>query len=359
MRIALLNLPRDNNYGGNLQRYALMHVLETMGHDVEHINLKNSYSPSFIRQLARWTKRTFKFCMGEKVDFFYEYHMRKKESRVNVYADEFYQKYIHHTCEVYDEITLKKLDWDCFDVVIVGSDQVWRYDMAENSIGIKNFFLSFLSDRIIKKVGYAISLGNYDEDNIENYKSLCGLYQKFSSVSFRENAALEYSKKIGWSKPEPKVAIDPTLLLTKEDYINLFRLKLEKQDFIFCYILDKTQEKIHFINQLKDKYRLPLRRCSLEIGYMLEIPKWIEHIMNAAIVVTDSYHGVVFSVLFEKKLFFLGNERRGNERIRSLFETLHVSIKEYNVENSTETPFMIEENRKKSLEYLRLCICGD
>lgn len=358
MKIALLNLPFDNNYGGNLQRYALIKVLQDMGVEVEHINLRTSYSPSLPRQLGRWLKRLFKLIRGEHVDFLYEKHMRRLQSINNSYAEEFYAKYIPHTKEVNSENDIKRMAWDKYDVVIVGSDQVWRYDMAEYSIGVNNFFLSFLTDTNIRRVGYSISLGSYKDKNIGKYKALSYLYKQFYAVSFRELAALEYIGKVGWTPPTPAVTLDPTLLLKDEDYINYFSLNKTDEKYAFCYILDCSESSNESISEIVSTLQLSQRKCSLNGKELLPVLDWVANIMNATAVITDSYHGVVFSILFSKRLFFIGNERRGNDRIFSLFEALHISLNGRMVEYHSDTQRKIAELRNESLDFLKTSIYG-
>ena len=358
MKIALLNLPVDNNYGGNLQRYALMKVLQDMGHDVTHINFRVSYSPSRLRQLVRYSKRMVSWIMGKPVDFFYEKHMRVIQQEGERYINEFYEKYIRHTKIVYDISDIKHLNWDNYDVALVGSDQVWRYDMAQITIGIDNFFFKFLDDRI-KKIAYSVSLGNYDESDIPLYQNLKDDYTRFSAVSFREEHALEYVSKIGWEKPEAEITLDPTLLLTPEDYIKNLKLSKHVSAFVFCYILDKNEMVQKIIKNILSECGTHERivECGLKPNECVSIEEWLENIINSSIVITDSYHGVAFSILFNKKFFFLGNKRRGNARIDSLFRMLDLNYDNQGFVSDFETSNRkIIELREKSINFLRNAI---
>jgi len=347
MKIALLNLPFDNNYGGNLQRYALICVLQMMGHEVTHINLRVSYSLPFYVLLLRLLKRLIRVVLGQKVDFFYEKHMKEKQKKENIYADDFYNTFIPHTNVIYSKRDItKNIEWNLFDAVIVGSDQVWRYDMAEQTLGIKYFFLSFIKKNYkIKKIGYAISLGTYNKEDISKYKNLSYYYELFNAVSFREKNAFEYANQLGWSNPKPNVSLDPTLLLTKEEYIEKLSLKSNQETYVFCYILDESNEKKEMISKIKMETNNRFVKCTLNGINKMTIRGWVESIMNASMVVTDSYHGVVFSIIFERKVLFLGNQRRGNERLLSLFDLLHITLKGYEViYNDTQEILKIMRN---------------
>lgn len=353
MKIALLNLPIDNNYGGNLQRYALMKVLQDMGHNVVHINLRMKYTIPFPKLFLRCCKRLMLFLLGKKVDFFYERNMRKKQIEDGSYVEVFYSRYIPHTQEVNSIKDFKLLDWRNYDAIVVGSDQVWRYEMAEYSIGLKNFMLSFVEDKTIRKIAYSVSLGVYEDSNIAKYERLKGEYAKFSAVSFREANAISYAKKIGWVSPTPLLTLDPTLLLAVEDYIKGLGLKHRSSDYIFEYILDETPEKIVILGQICKNQKLPLKKASLTGNDVISIDNWVESIMNADTVITDSYHGVVFSILFKKNLYFLGNIRRGNDRILSLFNILHISLENGHVFYNEDTWQKLCEMKYISMKFLK------
>ncbi len=323
MKIALLNLPIDNNYGGNLQRYALMKVLQNMGHDVTHINLHTSYDLSFPVLCVKLFKRIIKRILGKPVVLFLEKQKKEKSIVRERFINEFYNKYIKHTIIVFSVSDVKKLDWQKFDAVIVGSDQVWRYDMTRDSLGIDNYFLKFLNKKI-KKIAFSISLGNYEESKIPQYRKLKKLYGKFSAVSFREEMGIPYALKVGWNNPKPENTLDPTLLLSAEEYIDSLNLKKnDSSNFIFIYLLDRDEKKSEKVDDILYKFEdIEVLSCGLDEDNVVPIEQWLENIMNSQFVITDSYHGVVFSIIFNKPFYFLGNTRRGNSRIESLFKVL-------------------------------------
>lgn len=357
LKIALLNLPFDNNYGGNLQRYALMKVLQGMGHDVTHINLRCSSSVSNFKLIARITKRIFLRLIGKNVDLFYEKHIRIERQRNEKYANEFYGKYIKHTEVLYTATAVKSINWLSFDIALVGSDQVWRYDMT-NSIGLENFFFRFLDDEF-PKIAYSVSLGKYDSSDINLYKKFYSDYRRFTAVSFREQQGIQYAQKVGWDTPSPEFTLDPTLLLTPNMYIEALNLKKQVSDFVFCYVLDKDEGKLKQMESLlSNQYSsAPIVKCGLKSENCIPIEQWLENILNSSCVITDSYHGVVFSILFNKKYYFLGNNRRGNDRLDSLLSTLFLDVDEVNnTPNWTFVNNELERLRNKSLHFLTAAI---
>ena len=328
MKIALLNLPFDNNYGGNLQRYALIKVLQGMGHEVEHINLQCNYSLPWYKYPYSIPKRIIKKYLlgGKKVDVLLEKHNKDIRKIIDVNALAFYEKYIPHTFEVRNVSGIKKLlNSGNYDAVVVGSDQVWREGMT-HSIGCENFFLKFVPDDI-KKIAYSVSMGtNKNEYSAKQTKKLAKLYGRFDAVSVREESALKMFQENGWISPKAEWTLDPTLLLSAEDYLTLIKERKDVRDIttgkIFCYALDMNES----IKNELDSCGLPYVVNGLLDAGIVSIEQWLNNIRCCDMVITDSYHGVVFSIIFGKKFKFMGNARRGNDRVESLMKILDLGF---------------------------------
>lgn len=333
MNIALLNLPIDNNYGGHLQRYALVKTLQKLGHTVTHINLITKPKLPWYKMPYSYSKRFIsKYILRKKnIHIFHEQYVNVNNANKQILSNQFYQKYIPHTKSI---STIKEIKNKCsnkYDAYIVGSDQVWRKSMTEQ-IGLKNYFFHFLKDQNVKRIAYAVSLGNdCCEFTPKDIKSLGSLYNKFNAVSLREISALNILEQCGWNSPKPEITLDPTLLLTAEDYSTLIG-NSNSQSYtkgkIYSYILDLTIEKQNFIHNKAKEQGLDYIIEGLDTSYNVSIEQWLCNIKNATMTITDSYHGTVFSIIFKKPFIFLGNNRRGNTRIESLFSILNISDKE-------------------------------
>lgn len=352
MKIALLNLPFDNNYGGNLQRYALIKALQSLGHDVEHINLKFRYTLPWYKIPYSYSKRLFVKIFKNKaqlINFEREKNKKKQFSEHN--ANLFYNKYIPHTDAVYTIQQIKDfIDSAHFEAIIVGSDQVWRKSMT-GSIGFENFFLKFAGDNILK-IAYSVSLGSSHCDyTYKEIRKIKELYKRFAAVSVREKSALDIFSNNGWISPKAKWTLDPTLLLTIVDYnVLIMNANTENvtREKIFCYALDMNDK----IKSELNSYGIDYVINDLNSSAKVSIEQWLNNIKQSKIVVTDSYHGVVFSIIFNKPFRFMGNVRRGNDRIDSLFSMLGID------ENNTldcdwnKINNRIAELKKKSLSFL-------
>lgn len=352
MKIALLNLPYDNNYGGNLQRYALMKVLQDMGHDVTHLNLRFHYHLPWYKKFYVYSKRIIlKYIFGRNIRINQERYSQQNYEKQCSITEPFYQKYIKHT----ETITnLKQLrQYQDFDAYMVGSDQVWRKRIAGRYL--KSMFLDFLpKDSKAKRIAYGVSLGVAENElNEKEIRQLSKLYRRFDAVSVRENSALDLFKQYGWTEPHTIQVLDPTMLISKGDYMLLIdnASTVPSKGNVFCYILDKTEEKSNLVKQKAEELKLKPFELGLTDEKPVSIEQWLRSFADAEYVITDSYHGLVFSIIFNKPFYLIRNKFRGNARFLSLMETLCVN-NNMNDFSLKESECIINSEREKSLSFL-------
>lgn len=325
MKIALLNLPVDNNYGGHLQRYALMKVLQEMGHDVTHLNLRFHYHLPWYKVPFSYTKRIIlKYVLGRDVRINQEKYSREQYEERCAITEPFYQKYIKHTEPIYEFSDLR--NYQDFDAYLVGSDQVWRKKITNRYLS--SMFLDFLpKDCKAKRIAYGVSLGVADNElSVEEISKLSELYKRFDAVSVREDSALELFKQYGWNSPQAVQVLDPTLLLKKEDYQILIQNGATEpsRGNLFCYILDKNKEKEQIIQLKAEELHLMPFEVGLKDEKPANIEQWLRSFADAEYVITDSYHGLLFSIIFEKNFYLIRNQFRGNARFDALLNKLNL-----------------------------------
>lgn len=317
MRIGLLTVPFNNNYGGFLQAFALKTILNQMGHEVIIINRR--------RNRANGLKARIKRCLVNCN--LIEDKNAQKIKELSIYTNQFKQNYLGPiTEEYYTTSELKKclrLKFDCF---VVGSDQVWRYEYARSSI--TDFFFSFLKGTKIKRFSYAASFGIDEMDYPHDILNECKLLLKdFDNISVRELSGIKIlQNNFGISDKKIQFVLDPTMLLDIPIYISLFESRFEKpkNHFLFTYILDDNEEKNELIKELQRAYnidRIALKAQTGDLSKLLPIAhveEWLSKIYYSDIILTDSYHGTVFSILFNKPFWVYGNSARGKSRFTSL-----------------------------------------
>lgn len=325
MRIGILTPAPRVNYGGIMQAYALQTVLERMGHDVKVI-----YTPRKPWGLPLWEKpfaytkrfiRKYLLQKGNRV--FVEQYENEIFPLISQHTQEFVDKYIH----LFRVNKLSQLKENDFDAIVVGSDQIWRpayYDRIEES------FLSFARSWKIKRIAYAASFGTDDWEYTPAQTTTCAnLAKMFDVVTVREESGVNLCKT--HLNIEARHVSDPTLLLNQDDYVRLVQQDKtpKSKGSLFHYILDDSPVKQSVIKRIADERNLIpfhvngkvyVRTAPLEERIQSSVEQWLRGFMDAEFVVTDSFHGCVFSILFQKPFVVIGNEKRGMARFHSLLK---------------------------------------
>lgn len=329
MKIAIMTQPLGKNYGGIMQAWALQQVLKRMGHEVVTID-RQPDQPNMAYKAARLAYRVGMKAIGKrKAPINFEKHL----PTILQHTRSFIDQHITMSEPLYSTQQLRDhFDRENYDAVIVGSDQTWRPKYSPN---IYNFFLDFLEDKEILRIAYASSFGVDEWEYTEKQTKRCAeLAKKFDAISVREDSAIGLCKKhLG---VEAVHVLDPTLLLEKEIYQSLLNFHSTSlgSEGIYSYILDRSSEKKALLNNYakafdtkvfnsqpeKDFYHWSSNDTS---KYVMPSPKdWIEGFYKGEYVVTDSFHGTVFSLVFQKPFTALGNMARGVSRFHSVLNKL-------------------------------------
>ena len=327
MRIGLLTLPFNNNYGGFLQAYALMTVLKQMGHDVELIN-RRANKPAIKQRVIYSLKTIVKILLRMPHGALIMNHERDlKIQGCNMIS--FVEKYITpKTKPFYSTMQMKKECEGRYDIVVVGSDQIWRPIYVSQ---IEDFFLEFITDPHVKKISYAASFGTatpeYTDVEIQRCKKLIA---DFAAVSVREKSGLDTIKNFGWkTQIPPQVVLDPTFLLSKENYDDIVSIKKSSvpKKRICCYVLDDSSIVDDIIRKIESNLNLPSFNIiddKKDNSPKPSIEDWLDNIKNSSFVMTDSFHGMVFSIIFNTPFAVFINRSRGADRFDSLLSQLGI-----------------------------------
>ena len=351
-KIALLNLQVDANFGGHLQRYALITVLQRMGYDVTHLNTRFYASKKTpIKRLKGCLKRLFLYpyyAFVKKKNILLKYYLNNDSA-----TEAFYDKYIPHTDRIFSKEELTKyINYDCF---VVGSDQVWRKSIA-SEYGLFTYMFDYLPDNK-RRVAYGASLGTTENElTVEDIETFKKYYSQLNAVSVREKSGLDLLTSYGCYNPKPEWVLDPTLLLMRDDYEHVIlsgRTVLLKEK-IFCYILDMNEQKETTIQAKAREREMDYRIWDKDANCTVE--QWLRSFRDAELVITDSYHGLVFSLIFNKPFCLLRNEFRGNARFDSIAEQLGVEF-EKDQQDYVKINKAIAYAREQSIRFLKNNIC--
>lgn len=334
MKIGIVTLPFHTNYGGILQAYALLKTLEKLGHDAEVVDTRPE------------TRFNLRQAIGNRV--------------IRFNTDRFIRKHIK--CG-------SKPTRDKYDALVVGSDQVWRPKYCKTT-GM--YFLDFAEDWIVRRVGYSVSFGTdeWEYSDAETAK-FSPLAKMFGAVSVREKAAIDLCRRhLGIDAVH---TLDPTLLLTKEDYLKLIPKRFEKsgpRKGIMCHIFDYTPDKLEFVKRMEQELGMEsfwtnnrdidTKGLSLIDRAQFPIEDWLRGFRDADFIIADSFHACVFAILFEKPFVVFGNVERGLSRFESLLGELgmegHLITRssDFNMESARTTVdhAKLDALRKASVDYL-------
>lgn len=325
MKIGIITLQLEYNYGGILQAYAMEEVLRRLGHEVEHIEKrkKNYLLPLKTRYLVYLKRALRRYILGENIRVFQEQYIHDTYDVVTQYTNRFMNVYLKRKyVSSFSEI--REYDYDAY---VVGSDQIWR---SEYICKADNFapFLDFTTGWNVRRVAYACSFakdGWYYSSKATNCAA--ELLKKFDAISVRENSGVELCLKYLGVNSEH--TIDPTMLLDKADYEKLVFAAHVPQSpgTLLCYILDESADVNSIITYFTQKYGLKAFRVNSKAEdkwapvterIQPSIEKWLRGFMDAKLVITDSFHACVFSIIFNKPFICLGNKERGMDRFYSL-----------------------------------------
>lgn len=330
MRIVIRTLPLHNNYGGILQNYALQMALQKLHHTVETLDTGIESCPWWIYCLS-WLKTSLLFFTKKRRPFA---RIKKKEKRLENF--ESFVKSKLKTIEIAENKGKEKKCIADAGAVIVGSDQVWRPKYSNN---IYNAFLRDVKKQNTKRIAYAASFGVDEWEYTAKQTRVCSaLAKKFDSISVREESGVKLCKEhLG---VDATWVLDPTLLLDKSDYLDLCKdVPVSSEKHLAAYLLGINEVVKKECEEKAKEKGLVLKVFSADSNASLSIPEWLAMFRDASYIVTDSFHGTVFSILFEKDFKCIYNKARGATRFESLL----------NLYNSGK----LEEMRQFSLIWLK------
>lgn len=333
MKIAIMTQPLGTNYGGIMQAWALQQVLKRMGHEPVTID-RQPDSRSLAYRGARRVYRILNSAIGKgKSPIVPECTL----ATITTHPREFIRSHLAMSPMIDSTEKLRAhFAAEGYQAVIVGSDQTWRPIYSPN---LYNYFLDFLPNRSIKKLAYASSFGvDHWEFSPQDTKKCANLVRDFDFISVRETSGVTLCEQhLGVTA---HAVLDPTLLLTAEDYTALLNKKsshTESEGGLYTYLLDKTAAKKSIVGKLSEELGLKIFKHQseesitdwkggpIEKYLMPPVVDWLSGFKRADFVVTDSFHGMVFSIIFGKPFIVILNPDRGSTRFESLLEQLGLS----------------------------------
>lgn len=365
-KIGLVTIIDYQNYGNRLQNYAAQEVLKKLNFEVttilnvqETVNISENAKLSYLQKIkmtniSKIKKKIISLFNRSKR----EEAMNKKIQNFKKFSDQYINEsdFIISSNSIPDNLNNK------FDYFIVGSDQVWN---PHYRFGSEIDFLTFADKK--KRVSYAASFGVSEIPGkfIKNYSKWLN---DMESLSVREDAGASIIKDL--TGKDIPVLVDPTLMLDAEEWLTISKISDIKpqKNFILTYVLgEKTKELKKFIKNISKENNLEVINIAdfdnLKY-YDLDPSEFIDLISTCSLVITDSFHGTVFSLLFNKPFIVynrVDSDVKMNSRINTLLSKFALENRTWNsIDKSnvfdvdfSDIPRRLEIERNISLEYLR------
>ena len=323
MKIALLTLPLNSNYGGVLQAFALKSHLTRLGHEVWLIDNRKRLKPVSNAFLKTVLRRAVESLFHPKEIFAEMNTLLTQDYKKSEIEKFIYRRLTPKTQPVFDAADYAELaaSGNGFDLYIVGSDQVWRPRYAGDP---EPYFFSFLEGSGARRISYAASFGAGDCEYTREQRMRCGeLLAGFEGVSVREDTAVGQCREYFGCDRAVHV-LDPAMLLTADDYRTLFTAGSAPSDTLYCYLFRVKPGARHILQDFAERHNLRVVRTTdrpnAARGKMPGIGEWLAGLHEARYVITDSFHACVFCILFHKPFAAYINRSRGSARIHSLLK---------------------------------------
>lgn len=343
MAIKILTFHNVMNYGAILQTYSLFETIKKYNTNVSIYNYK---CETIMEQYCLIiTKEGFKKLIKSIVLFPQKYMLKNA-----------FKVFSKHFLELEENYSLE-------DIFIVGSDQIWNYKLTNFD---ENYFLDFAQN----KYSYAASIGlNYLEKDI--VKRYIELLKDFKEVSVREKQGKELLEK--YLDKKIRVDLDPIFLFQKEEWSQIFKLENKrKKPYVLVYLMHVSDIIVNAAIDYAKKHKLKIKCITSSIRtivsgakhYRWATPnKWLQLFYHAECIFTNSFHGIAFSIHFNKNFYIhLEKENECTSRIYNILnicninETVFLSNSgdfKQNILNYSDINKIIEKERIDSLSYIK------
>ena len=330
MRIGILTYHRAYNYGAVLQCYGLKTFLESQGHIVSIIDYWPDYHADTYKILNGFrTKSTLSKIKSLIILLIGIRRIRKRNNG--------YKQFIYNYLNINKKISHKTIDSVkslVFDIVVYGSDQIWRKSFVNGVFSYESIYWGELPKKVMRKISYAASMGIINDINENDTKFIKRMLLNFDAISVRECDLLKLLSD--QFNVNAKLVLDPVFLIDKIEWLQLCVKASKKSEikekYILFYHLVHSEESMAFVNNLakRNGYRIIEIRGKvnpIKIGtqyYQTLNPiDFLELIKNAEIVVSTSFHGIAFSIIFEKQFYAIGMGTNSG-RAKSLLNILNI-----------------------------------
>lgn len=317
MKVSILTYHWEDNYGATMQAYATYRAIKELGHIPEFIDLRLPYNPPFKSRIVFALKRI----------------------RFNSFRKKFFKNLSKRTYWSVEELRNNPPESDCY---LVGSDQTWNPQIGKALLPA--FFLTF-GNESVRRISYATSIGlnEWEKSPYISNEEIRAALQLFHKILLREDSAIKIACEVFGA--EAQQVIDPVLLFHSYPELTGY---IKPSNEVVTYKLINDVGFYEMASQVATSMSLPIRSIgSIRKlnGYINSYPEsvenWIKRIAGAKLVLTDSFHGTVISLLYHRQfVVYVANPNRIT-RIVSLLTQLGLSERILTSKNKIEEFFQV------------------
>lgn len=326
MKIGILTYQRAENYGALLQAYALKTSLQKAGYNVHIIDYWPEYHENVFKLFSKtnFKKRSFLGKIKFLILFAFSFNwLIKRKKNLNRFMKEKLDLGKHPKYTKKNDVCKE------YDIVIYGSDQIWRKQSIREDNWFDDWYFGSDNIQAKTKITYAASMGVMDikENEIAYLKNTL---KNFNTISVREKDLNSLLEDLGFKS---RLVLDPVFIL-KQDYwcelINNYKHQLPENKYILFYNLLNTSDSITFASDLQSIIGLDVKEVTKQrtldkIGerYIktVGVEGFLNLIKNAEIIVSNSFHGIALSIIFEKEFYAVGFGEKSS-RVVTLLDSI-------------------------------------
>lgn len=367
-KVLLTTLYGVTNYGTVLQAYATQKIVQDLGYNSDILNYtQKRLSLLNVIKKSSHDAKSFKsrlYIIGSVI------FRLIPNIIINIIFSKFVSKYLVLTPNNYDDYqeVKKTFDYSSYSCFLTGSDQVWNSNYNEGIDYV--YFLKFVSDNL-NKISYASSIG-MSKFPKEEKNEIQFLLNRYNHISVREISAQKELKKMSINS---KVVLDPTMLLKVEQWKLIERNLNIKEKYLLVYILGRDKSIMNIAEKLAAKRGLKIIKIGLDFIYSSKIYKnyqfcspneFVYLFRNADFILTNSFHGLAFSINFNKQ-FFAISPKTYNTRLLSILSIFNLTERLIDIDSSINIADInynlvnpiLDNYREESVDFLRKSIKGD
>lgn len=368
--VGIITYHGADNYGSVLQAFALQKTIAKFP-EID-CNVINYISEAQKQMYGIYFKNnSIKNLLKNAYIFLFQRNVRLKKKKS---FDSFRRERLT-LLPVQSTVAMDELQKDAYDVLICGSDQIWNVSIPDFS---PLYMLNGLNGE--KKISYAASMGGlYKEFSDEQRKKIKGYLNSFDGISVRENVAKKMLQECGIH--DIAVHLDPTFLVDKKAWISMMSNQVRTGDYIFFYSVDYNEESVNIARWYSKHFHMPvvtmytswrsyfICRDGIDWSGKTGVEDFLSLVYHAKFVLSGSFHGTVFSLIFNKPFFRIQKTNNGerviDDRVKSLFSHFDIEDREISISDYKEKADRIfdidfetinrkiEYEKRISIEYLK------